>query len=311
MNATPKTRYKTINWSEYNTSLKSRGRIDIWFSKDLNWIAPPQGKHGRNQIYSDTAIQCCLMLKVMFQLPLRQVTGFVESLMKMAELSWPVPDYSTLSRRQKTIDIKIPYQKSQHGLHFLVDSTGIKILGESEWKRKKYKPEYRRQWCKIHIGIDAETLQIRAVEVTANHVGDAEVLPNLLDQIPASEKIEAVYGDDAYDTKQCYQSITERGAEPIIPPRVNACIWKSFQPYAHARNQVVILIQQVGLVVWKKWSGYHRRSLVETKMLCIKRLGERLMSRDLDRQINEVYSRVAVLNIFTALGRPITIQVAP
>lgn len=304
MKDTPKPRYKTLNWSEYNKALKSRGRIDIWFSNELKWVLPSQGKHGRNQIYSDAAIQCCLMIKVLFQLPLRQVTGFVESLIQLSGLSWPVPDYSTLSRRQKAINIKIPYQKSQQGLHLLVDSTGIKILGEGEWKRKKHKAEYRRQWRKINIGIDAETLQIRAVEVTSNSVGDAEVLPSLLAQIP--EQIEAVCGDGAYDTRQCYQAIIQRGAIPIIPPRKNAQIWKSFQPCAQARNEVVSLVKKVGLSVWKKWSVYHWRSLVETKMLCIKRLGERLMSRDFDRQINEVHARIAVLNIFTALGRPNT-----
>ena len=310
MKDTPKARYKTLNWPEYNKALKCRGQIDIWFSKDLKWIMPAQGKHGRNRIYSDAAIQCCLMLKVLLQFLLRQATGFVESPIKLSGLSWPAPDYSTLSRRQKTIDIQIPHQKSQQGLHLLVDSTGIKILGEGEWKRKKHKAEYRRQWRKINIGIDATTLQIRAVEVTSNSVGDSEVLPNLLDQIPESEKIIAVYGDGAYDTKQCYKAIINRGATPIIPPRKNAQIWKSFQPYAEARNEAVSLVKKVGVNVWKKWSNYHCRSLVETKMLCIKRLGERLMSRDFDRQINEVHARIAVLNIFTALGRPHT-QVVP
>lgn len=118
---------------------------------------PSQGKHGRNQLYSDAAIQCYLMLKVLFQLRLRQVTGFVESLIEITGLSWSAPDYSTLSRRQKTIDIKIPNQRSQQGLHLLVDSTGIKILAEDEWRRKKHKAEYRRQWRKINIIIDAAT----------------------------------------------------------------------------------------------------------------------------------------------------------
>ena len=56
------------------------------------------------------------------------------------------PDYSTLCRRQKHIDIAISYQKSSDGLHLLVDSTGMKFLGEGEWKRKKHGAEYRRQW---------------------------------------------------------------------------------------------------------------------------------------------------------------------
>ncbi|MEN9656838.1 MAG: hypothetical protein RL571_303 [Pseudomonadota bacterium] len=61
---------------------------------------------------------------------------------------------------------------------------GIKMLGEGEWKTKKHSAEYRRQWRKGHIGIDTETLEIRAIEVTGNAVGDAQVLPDLIGQIP-------------------------------------------------------------------------------------------------------------------------------
>jgi hypothetical protein len=102
------------------------------------------------------------MIKSLFRLSLRMVTGFAQSLIKLSGLNWTAPDYSTLCRRQKHIDIAISYQKSRDGLHLLVDSTGLKFLGEGEWKRKKHQPEYRRQWRKLHIGIDAKTLQIRA-----------------------------------------------------------------------------------------------------------------------------------------------------
>lgn len=97
----------------------------------------------------------------------------VESLLRLAGLDWPVPDYSTVSRRRKELNVTIPYRASRDGLHLLVDSTGIKILGEGEWKRKKHGADYRRQWCKVHIGIDADTLEIRAIEVTSNAIGDA------------------------------------------------------------------------------------------------------------------------------------------
>ena len=60
------------------------------------------------------------------------VTGFAQSLIKLCGLDWTAPDYTTLCRRQKTIDIAISYQKSRHGLHLLVDSTGLKFLGEGE-----------------------------------------------------------------------------------------------------------------------------------------------------------------------------------
>ena len=157
--------YRTINWSSYNRALINRGNISIWFDPKTQWYAQSQGKQGRNQTYSDTAIQCCLMIKSLFRLSLRMVTGFVQSLIKLSGLDWTAPDYTTLCRRQKHIDIAISYQKSSDGLHLLVDSTGLKFLGEGEWKRKKHGAEYRRQWRKLHIAIDAKTLQIRAVQL--------------------------------------------------------------------------------------------------------------------------------------------------
>ncbi|WP_158650436.1 IS5 family transposase, partial [Acinetobacter indicus] len=140
--------YRTTNWSAYNRALINRGNIAIWFDPTTQWYALSKGKQGRNKTYSDAAIQCCLMIKSLFRLSLRMVTGFVQSLIKLCGLNWTAPDYSTLCRRQKYIDIAISYQKSSDGLHLLVDSTGMKFLGEGEWKRKKHRAEYRRQWRK-------------------------------------------------------------------------------------------------------------------------------------------------------------------
>ena len=112
---TPKI-YRTTNWSSYNRALINRGNICIWFDPKTQWYAQSQGKQGRNQIYSDTAIQCCLMIKSLFRLSLRMVTGFVQSLIRLCGLDWTTPDYTTLCRRQKHIDIAISYQKSSDGL---------------------------------------------------------------------------------------------------------------------------------------------------------------------------------------------------
>ena len=128
-----------------------------------------------------------------------------------------MPDFSTLCRRQKTLRVQLPYQSSATALDLLVDSTGIKFLGEGEWKRKKHGAEYRRQWRKVHLGIDAHTLEIRAIEVTDNSVGDAPMLPELLGQIPADEAVASVSGDGAYDTKACHAAIAGRGAAAVIP----------------------------------------------------------------------------------------------
>lgn len=306
----PRGKYKTTNWASYNASLKARGSLTVWLDKDLQWYAPATGKRGRQPIFSDATIQFCLSIKSLFGLPLRQSLGMVESLLRLAGLEWKVPDFSTVCRRQKHLSVKLPYRPSTTALDLLVDSTGIKFLGEGECKRNKHGADYRRQWRKVHLAIDAHTLDIRAIEVTDNATGDAPMLPELLSQIPVDEPIASVGGDGAYDTKACHAAIARRNAQAIIPPRKNARAWKSSQTGAASRNEALRACQRLGRRIWKKWIGYHRRSLVETKMNCFKRLGERVMARTFERQVTELHIRVALLNRFSQLGRPVTVAVA-
>ena len=156
---------------------------------------------------------------MLFGLPLRQATGFVESLLKLIGLNWPLPDFGTLCRRQKTLSVVIPYQGSGRLLHLLIDSTGIKAEGEGEWSTRKRGGSKRRLWRKIHIGIDEQTLEIRAIEATSSCIGDAPVLPDLLNQIPPDEEIGSVTADGAYDTRKCHDAIAARNAHAVIPAR--------------------------------------------------------------------------------------------
>ena len=93
--------YKTKNWPTYNKALKQRGSLAIWFDPEMVWTPPPAGRRGRQQSYSDAAVQACLTMKVLFGMALRQTTGFVESLLRLIGLDWTVPDFSTLCRRQR------------------------------------------------------------------------------------------------------------------------------------------------------------------------------------------------------------------
>ena len=298
--------YKIKNWRAYNEALKRRGSLTIWFDPEMTWAARPTGKRGRQPTYSDAAIQTCLTMKVLFGMALRQTTGFVESLLQLSGLDWSVPDFSTLSRRQKTLAVNIPYRGSEGALHLLIDSTGIKVEGEGEWNARKHGGAKRRVWRKVHLGIDEKTLEIRAVEFTSSDIGDAPMLPELLDQIPPDQEIARVTADGAYDTRKCHDAIADRGAHAVIPPRKNAKPWKPDSAGAIARNEALRASKRLGRKIWRKWSGYHRRSRAETKMHCMKLLGQRLMAREPDRQVAELQTRVAVMNGFTALGIPVT-----
>ncbi|MBL3610678.1 IS5 family transposase [Rhodovulum sulfidophilum] len=286
------TRHRRTNWSEYNAALRQRGSLSVWFDPDTVWLAGKTGKRGRPETFSDAAVQVCLTLKVLFGLPLRQTVGLVESLIRMAGLDWPVPDYSTLCRRQARIGVQVPYRRSGKPLNLLVDSTGIKFRGDGEWLARKHGSSRRRQWRKIHIAMDTETGDIRAVEFTSSRQGDSPLLPDLLSQIPEGEEIATVTADGAYDTRRCHAAIIERGADAIIPIRRNGSAWKEDCPAAIARNEILRATRHLGRALWKKWAGYHVRSRVEAQMNCLKLFGERIMSRDPDRQTAEIQIRI-------------------
>ena len=144
---------------------------------------------------------------------------------------------------------------------------------EGEWNARKHGGAKRRLWRNIHIGIDERTLEIRAAEFTSSDVGDAQMLPELLDQIPPEQEIATVTADGAFDTRKCHDAIAARGAAAIIPPRKNAKPWKSDAPRAVARNEILRTSKRVGRTIWRRWSGYQRRSRAETKMHCLKLLG--------------------------------------
>ncbi len=295
-------------------ALRKRGSLLIWLDKEMAWFAPHDGSPGRPEVFSNAAIQFCLSIKVLFKLPLRQTAGMVASLLRLAGLDWPVPDYSTLCRRQKTLKVQIPYRRAGGPLNLLVDSTGIKFLGDGEWQARKHGVQGRRQWRKVHLAMDTATSDIRAVEFTPSREGDSPVLPDLLDQIPEDEDIGTVTADGAYDTRRCHSAIIARGATAIIPIRKNGRAWKEDCPAAKTRNETLRASRHYGRAFWKRWTGYHARSRrsqdalagslepVALNLLDLMSFGERIAARDPDRQIAEIHIRVALMNRFNALG---------
>ena len=251
MSRPPKPTYETTNWQAYNQALRQRESLTVWFDPAMQWEAIPSGRRGRQRAYSDAAIQACLTLKVLLGLPLRKATSFVGSLLELSGLGWSVPDFSTLSRRQKTLNVTMPYRGSKGQMHLLVGSTGIKVGGEGEWHTRKHSGSKRRVGRKLHLETDEETLESRAVEVRSRKVGDAPMLPDLLAQIPAEEEIASVTADGAYDTRACHDAIAVRDAAAIIPPRRNARPWKPDTAGARSRNEILRAWKHLGRALWR------------------------------------------------------------
>lgn len=148
-----------------------------------------------------------------------------------------------------------------------------------------------------------------AIEITGSRVGDAPMLPELPGQIPVDQPISKVSADGAYDTRGYHAAIAARSACAVIPARKNARPWLGNTPGAQARNDIVRATRRLGRAIWRRRSGYHRRSLAETKMRCFKPLRERVMACDLDGQVAELPIWAAILNRVTALGTPQTQRV--
>jgi IS5 family transposase len=304
--------YRIRNWREYNAALKRRGALTVWVDERMvaAWQARgASGRRGRPLTYTDIAIQCVLTLKVVYQLPLRATEGLVCSLVALMGLELPVPDYTTVSRRQKTLEVQIPRSAPRAPLHVVVDSTGLKVFGEGEWKVRQHGYTKRRTWRKLHLGVDEASGEVVAVVLTPNGVGDNEVLPELLEQVDGT--VGQVSGDGSYDTRGCYRAVLGRGAQLVVPPRATAQYWTEHSPEGRARNAALRAIKQVGRAQWKRASGYHRRSLAETAMFRQKALfGQHLKARDPEAQVTEAFVRCGALNRITRLGMPESHRVA-
>jgi IS5 family transposase len=310
----PKSAYRIRNWNQYNMALIRRGSLTLWFADEVTkeWLTPQAtGKRGASHLYSDLAIACVLTLGVVFHLPLRQQQGFTRSVMRLLGLALPTPDYTTLCRRRQTLRVDVPAScslRSSEGVHVVVDSTGLKIYGEGEWKVRLHGASKHRTWRKLHLAVDEATGEILAAALTVAATGDAEILPVLLEQVEQGDvTILQVSGDGGYDSWACHEAIAKRAAKATIPPRSGSKIKQhgnSKQPPLN-RDENLRQIRKGGKAAWKNESGYHRRSLAETAMYRQKQLfGEGLGSRLLVSQEAEAFLRCVALNKMTQLGMP-------
>jgi len=318
---TKKSLYRIKNWKAYNNSLVARGSITVWISEDAQkgWLERGPKRQGRPMVFSDAAIVTALTIRAVYRLPLRQTEGFLLSMFDLLGLDLPVPDYSTLSLRARTLHVDL-HCHTRTSLHLILDSTGLKVRGDGEWKRKWYGVNGHRKWRKLHLGIDPMTHEIQAVELTSSCVHDSTPVARMLKQV--QPPILSVTADGSFDRINVYHALWKRHIPPIIPPRKGAKIhryrkdpqdqkWKLRVPCMHARDTNVRALREKGKKRWKHESNYHRRSLVETAMFRQKKIfGEEIRSRILKNQRTEAAIRCRALNIMTQLGMPESIKAA-
>lgn len=183
-----------------------------------------------------------------------------------------------------------------------MDSTGINSLGDGEWLARKHGTHRRRHHRKVHLAAGAPTRDIRAMRFASSRESAGAVLPEILDQIRIGEDISTVSGDGASDTRRCHSAILAWGRTGGITNRKDGRFWKQDCPTALAWNDILRSSLRLGRTIWKRWSGFHVRGRVDTRMRNLKSFGERIASTEPNRQTAEMHIRVAPMNRFTALG---------
>lgn len=302
-----KAKYKVKNWAQYNQSLIERGSLTIWITPEVldGWKDKRPAQRGAQFKYSQLAIEALLTLKFLLKLPYRATQGFGQSLFKLLEIELPVPNYSTLARRAKSLMVELP-QQAGTAQHIVMDATGLKVYGEGEWKVRKHGYTKRRTWRKLHLSINPDTQEIVVAQLTPNRITDGQAGVTMLQELAGVP--ERVTGDGGYDKRLFYEACQQLGIEHIVvPPQRNAKIWHhgNCNQTPHPRDENLRYIRRHGRKKWKRDHHYHQRSLAETAMFRYKQLfGAVLQSRHEEAQANEAHLKCAILNRMTALGLP-------
>lgn len=260
----------------------------------------------RLQHYSELAISTVLILKRVFSFMLRAEQGFIDSIFTLMKLPLRCPDYSCVSRRAKSVNI--PFKTPTRGeiAHLVIDSTGLKVFGEGEWKVKKHSQEKRRVWRKMRLAVDADTHEVFCADLSLNNVTDAEAFPGLIRQTHGKLRSLLPMARMTQNFAMTSSGEKNQGACPSTSSggllAGGVCGQKSGCGQAEAYREQFLL---------ERYTAYNWRSVAETAMYWIKQLfGGHLTLRDYDAQVGEAMTMIRALNKMTRAGMPESLRIA-
>ena len=303
-----KSRYKVTNWKDYNTGLRRRGDITIWFTEEAigQWRPAKTGARGRPQEYSDVAIETALFIRQVFHLPLRQTEGFMHSVARVMKADIAIPDFSCISKRSVELPMPILRKTMEPGSLVIVDSTGLKVYGKDEWHQEKHDVPARRTWRKLHLAVN-EHHQLLACELATPETGDLTAVPDLLAQTDGVFQV--FIADGAYDADPVLDAVlaNQPDAVIVIPPQITAVFSVDGDTQ---RDQYVQTIKQQGRIAWQRQTGYNYRNTVELAIQRDKRIfGNAMKARALPQQKPEAWISASALNRMTNLGMPTSVKI--
>jgi len=251
------------------------------------------------------------------KLSLRQLTGFFEDYAKTHHISAEIPNYSTLSRRLKSLNIKIIDKYNKEALNLAIDSTTLNLYCNSGAHNKEFGKErnYFRweQTRKMHVALDIDSKFAKSILYTYGTTPDHQAIKALINKISNKENITSIRADRAYDRKPCYEVCHELKIMPIIPPVTNSII--KMNKIFDIRNKAILFIKsdeyggvnyKQGLSEWKKETNYGKRSYIEAFFCRFKAIfGFSFKSKTEVNRRNELAIKCNILNRFTKIGMPI------
>lgn len=306
--------YNKRDWKTYEEGLRNRGDLTIWFCEDAvaawNHCDDGKRKRGRQKQYSDLAIETSHTIRLVYKQPLRQTEGLMRSIVRFMQLDLAIPDHTTLSRRSKGVLLRKKQSPQEAGGHrvIIVDSTGLKVVGEKEWMNYKHDTRQRKVWRKLHLCIN-EDGDILSATLTCHTYSDTGQVGDLLGNVegPVSEFL----GDGGYDSPSTYQALEahekrsnqNRRIKVIIPP--NTGFQEARETDSAQRLSNIHLIEDKGKLSWQNEMDYGRRARVENTMHRYKSIiGNKLRSKSFESQNTEVQIGVRILNRMAHLGMP-------
>jgi len=286
------------DWSNYNKQLVNRGKINFWIKPEVlkNWGAKKKKKNGHPFFYSDLLIQTMHCIRFKFHLSLRETEGFFQSLIAIWKTLLRVPSYTQLCRRMKSLDLPAELLAKKNVTDIVLDTTGLKVYGEGEWRAEKYGG--KKAWKKLHLALDPESGKLLLAEITDEYVHDTTFLEEALRR--ANQRKGKVLIDGIADSGKCYRLAQKYGKSLLTPPKTGAIIRK--EAGYEKRNDAVRMIRGLGndrlaRSIWSKLVGYNRRVIVESMMARWKKLhGADLKSRCGERKKVETKLKAMMIN---------------
>lgn len=292
--------HKKRDWSKYNKSLINRGSLTLWISPEAlkSWKAKKvKKKPGRPFQYSDSAILTALTIRHVLKLGLRACEGFLRSIFQLLKSSLKVPSYTQICKRSKKICLPKHLLEEKAIKHVVIDTTGLKVYGEGEWKVQKHGADKRRQWRKLHLAVDEETQDVVFAGITTEHVHDTTFIPEILKK---RKGVRRLLMDGIADSSTLYKLCWDKGIDLLTPPQKNAC--KRKEPWLAKRNDRLLEIlglggDKIAKSLWSKLTGYSKRVTIESAIARWKKLfGPNLVGRIEETQRLEIAIKSLIMN---------------